>query len=485
MKPLNIAKLLSFFLLSFALSAEIWAQNAAAVSERASGALAVESGETQKVSDIRGTDGKSSDEDPDSLEAKKRAVELHKARVEKEMAELKIAEQALPQSESSAKIDEISVARFQHLRDIRIFVVKYLRSNGYDMLADFMVAKFLGIRVVAICFALFVLLFTWIFQGLIVNLIFKLFRAIFERVRFSHINKVLDKIRRPMRFLVILTGLSFAFFTLVNDSSTLLVAGRIFAAIGLALIFWMLLTVVDFSFQALAKRMETRNSSAKHLVFLLGRIFEYSLVFIAILLVLDHMGVKISALVASLGIGGAALAFASKDTIANLFGSISIVADRPFVLGDWVKVGDVEGIVDNVGVRSTRIRTFQKTLVTIPNSVLANESVDNYSKMPTRKVVMTVGLTYSTTAEQIEQIVAEFKEILNKNPGVENGSELVNFINFGASSLDIQLIYYTYNTDLAGYLQTMQSVNLSIMRAVEARGLSFAFPSTSLYIEKK
>lgn len=485
MKPLNIAKLLSFFLLSFALSAEIWAQNAAAVSERASGALAVESGETQKVSDIRGTDGKSSDEDPDSLEAKKRAVELHKARVEKEMAELKIAEQALPQSESSAKIDEISVARFQHLRDIRIFVVKYLRSNGYDMLADFMVAKFLGIRVVAICFALFVLLFTWIFQGLIVNLIFKLFRAIFERVRFSHINKVLDKIRRPMRFLVILTGLSFAFFTLVNDSSTLLVAGRIFAAIGLALIFWMLLTVVDFSFQALAKRMETRNSSAKHLVFLLGRIFEYSLVFIAILLVLDHMGVKISALVASLGIGGAALAFASKDTIANLFGSISIVADRPFVLGDWVKVGDVEGIVDNVGVRSTRIRTFQKTLVTIPNSVLANESVDNYSKMPTRKVVMSVGLTYSTSAAQIEQIVADFKEILNKNPGVENGSELVNFINFGASSLDIQLIYYTYNTDLAGYLQTMQSVNLSIMRAVEARGLSFAFPSTSLYIEKK
>ena len=485
MKPLNIAKLLSFLLLSFALSAELWAQNAASVSERASGALAVESGETQKVSDIRGTDGKSSDEDPDSLEAKKRAVELHKARVEKEMAELKIAEQALPQSESSAKIDEISVARFQHLRDIRIFVVKYLRSNGYDMLADFMVAKFLGIRVVAICFALFVLLFTWIFQGLIVNLIFKLFRAIFERVRFSHINKVLDKIRRPMRFLVILTGLRFALFTLVNDSTTLLVAGRIFAAIGLALIFWMLLTVVDFSFQALAKRMETRNSSAKHLVFLLGRIFEYSLVFIAILLVLDHMGVKISALVASLGIGGAALAFASKDTIANLFGSISIVADRPFVLGDWVKVGDVEGIVDNVGVRSTRIRTFQKTLVTIPNSVLANESVDNYSKMPTRKAVMSVGLTYSTSAAQIEQIVADFKEILNKNPGVENGSELVNFINFGASSLDIQLIYYTYNTDLAGYLQTMQSVNLSIMRAVEARGLSFAFPSTSLYIEKK
>ena len=197
------------------------------------------------------------------------------------------------------------------------------------------------------------------------------------------------------------------------------------------------------------------------------------------------MGVKISALVASLGIGGAALAFASKDTIANLFGSISIVADRPFVLGDWVKVGDVEGIVDNVGVRSTRIRTFQKTLVTIPNSVLANESVDNYSKMPTRKVVMTVGLTYSTTADQIEAIIADFKDLLNKNSGVENGSELVNFVKFNDSSLDIQLIYYTYNTDLAGYLDTMQSVNLSIMRAVEARGLSFAFPSSSIYIEKQ
>ena len=98
---------------------------------------------------------------------------------------------------------------------------------------------------------------------------------------------------------------------------------------------------------------------------------------------------------------------------------------------------------------------------------------------------MTVGLTYSTTADQIEAIIADFKDLLNKNSGVENGSELVNFVKFNDSSLDIQLIYYTYNTDLAGYLETMQSVNLSIMRAVEARGLSFAFPSSSIYIEKQ
>lgn len=407
------------------------------------------------------------------------------ARLEREKRKILSAEENLPQSELSSKVDERTIMKFQHMRYLRIYIVKNLRQSGYDGLADFFVAEFMGTRVITICIAALVLLLTWIFQALIVNIIFGILRCFFEKLHFSHINKMLDKLRKPMRFFVILIGVSLAFITLVRETSVMLLGGRIFAAIGLALIFWMLLSIVDFSFTMLAKRMERKNSSAQHLVYLLGRIFEYTLVFVAVLMVLDHMGVKISALVASLGIGGAALAFASKDTIANLFGSISIVADRPFVLGDWVKVGDVEGIVDNVGVRSTRIRTFQKTLVTIPNSVLANESVDNYSKMPTRKVVMTVGLTYSTTAEQIEQIVAEFKEILNKNPGVENGSELVNFVNFGASSLDIQLIYYTYNTDLAGYLQTMQSVNLSIMRAVEARGLSFAFPSTSLYIEKK
>lgn len=483
MKLFNVFKFVSLLVFASVLSVAAFAQNVANDSANQKNAA-----ETERKVLAEGAVSKAeSAQEPaeETLEEKEKAIERRRLFIEKEIAALKEAEKALPQSESSAKIDEISVARFQHLRDIRIFIVKYLRANDYDMLADFMVAKFLGMRVVAICFALFVLLFTWIFQGLIVNLIFKLCRVIFEKLRFSHINKILDKIRKPMRFLVILTGLSFAFFTVVNDSSTLLVAGRIFAGIGLALIFWMVLTIVDFSFQALAKRMETRNSSAKHLVFLLGRIFEYSLVFIAVLLVLDHMGVKISALVASLGIGGAALAFASKDTIANLFGSISIVADRPFVLGDWVKVGDVEGIVDNVGVRSTRIRTFQKTLVTIPNSVLANESVDNFSKMPTRKVVMTVGLTYSTTADQIEAIIADFKEILNKNSRVENGSELVNFVKFNDSSLDIQLIYYSYNTDLPGYLETMQSVNLAIMRAVEARGLSFAFPSRSIYIEKQ
>lgn len=485
MKLFKIIKFASLLALSLALSAGLWAQNSTSGSEAGAEAAAAEGAAARKATGAEATGASEPGSAQESMEDKIKAVELHKARLEKELEALKIAEEALPQSESSAKIDEISVTKFQHLRDLRIFVIKYLRNNGYGALADFMVAKFLGTRVIAIISALLLLLFTWIFQRVIVNAIFKVFRYIFEKLHFSHINKILDRIRRPMCFLVILIGLNFAFFTLVHDSSAMLVAGRIFAAVGLSIIFWMILTVVDFSFQALARKMEAKNSSSKHLIYLFGRIFEYSLVFVAILIVLDHMGVKISALVASLGIGGAALAFASKDTIANLFGSISIVADRPFVLGDWVKVGDVEGIVDNVGVRSTRIRTFQKTLVTIPNSVLANESVDNYSKMPTRKAVMSVGLTYSTSAAQIEQIVADFKEILNKNPGVENGSELVNFINFGASSLDIQLIYYTYNTDLAGYLQTMQSVNLSIMRAVEARGLSFAFPSTSLYIEKK
>ena len=485
MKLFNIAKFIYLLALVCVLPMGVLAQNQAA---EAATQVKVETKEGAAAKDsaaIEPADAEKSADTRDSLKEKMKSAELRKARIEKEIEEIKTAEKALPQSESSAKVDEISVTKFQHLRDVRIFIIKYLRDNGYGGLADFMVAKFMGTRVIAICFAVLVLLFTWLFQRLIVNVIFKVFRSLFEKVHFSHINKMLDRIRRPMRFFVILIGLNIAFFTLIHDSAVLLVAGRIFAAVGLALIFWMVLTVVDFSFQALAKRMEAKNSSAKHLVFLLGRIFEYSLVFIAILLVLDHMGVKISALVASLGIGGAALAFASKDTIANLFGSISIVADRPFVLGDWVKVGDVEGIVDNVGVRSTRIRTFQKTLVTIPNSVLANESVDNYSKMPTRKVVMTVGLTYSTTADQIEAIIADFKDLLNKNSGVENGSELVNFVKFNDSSLDIQLIYYTYNTDLAGYLETMQSVNLSIMRAVEARGLSFAFPSSSIYIEKQ
>lgn len=396
---------------------------------------------------------------------------------------IKEAEDALPQSELAAHVDKKTIENMHSLREMRISFIKAVYEN-HPQTAKFLGQKILGVRVLAISFAVAILLLTWILQGFIVNIIFKILVAIFNKAKLAHINKILEKIRKPMRAFVILIGVSLAYLTVVTNPSAILVAGRIFSSIWIILIFWALVGIVDSIFAILGKKAAAKNNSAKHLVFLLGRIFKYTLIFIAILVMLDHMGVKIGALVASLGIGGAALAFASKDTIANFFGSVSIVADRPFAVGDWVKVGDVEGIVDNVGVRSTRIRTFQKTLVTIPNSVLANESIDNFSKMPTRKAVETIGLTYETTADQIEIIVKDFYEILEKNAGVERDTYMVNFTEFADSSLNIQLVYYTYKTDYASFIKVKEQINLAIMRAVAARGLSMAFPSVSVYMQK-
>ena len=121
----------------------------------------------------------------------------------------------------------------------------------------------------------------------------------------------------------------------------------------------------------------------------------------ATILAIQNLGYSVSGLLASLGIGGLAVALAAKDTLSNVFGSLMLILDRPFKLGDWIKAGDMEGTVEEIGFRSTRIRTFAKTLITVPNSIIANLPLDNFSRMPKRRIKLTVGVTYATTPAQM------------------------------------------------------------------------------------
>ena len=205
---------------------------------------------------------------------------------------------------------------------------------------------------------------------------------------------------------------------------------------------------------------------------------------ICFLWVFQLLGYNVSSLLAGLGIGGLAVALALQDTLSNFFGSVFIFLDRPFMVGDWVKIGDVEGIVEDIGFRSTRIRTWLKTLVSIPNKNVANATIDNWSRMPRRRVFQTIGLTYETTADQMEKAVEEIKKIIENDPGVDKNFIVVKFSEFGDSSLNITVIYFTIDTTLKGHLETKERINLSIMRKLSDLGLSIAFPTMSIYLEK-
>ena len=199
--------------------------------------------------------------------------------------------------------------------------------------------------------------------------------------------------------------------------------------------------------------------------------------------VVQLLGYSVSSLLAGLGIGGLAVALALQDTLSNFFGSIFIFLDRPFSVGDWIKIGDVEGTVEQVGFRSTRIRTWPATLVSIPNKTMASGTIDNRSKMPKRRVHQTVGVTYETTADQMEQAVRAIRDIITNDDGVDKEFIVVRFTDFGDSSLKIMLYYFTKAVAFADHLAIKERINLAVMRALRGMGLSIAFPTHTVYFE--
>ena len=204
---------------------------------------------------------------------------------------------------------------------------------------------------------------------------------------------------------------------------------------------------------------------------------------IGIVMVIDNLGYSVGGLLATLGLGGAALAFAAKDTIANLYGSLALVLDRPFKVGDWIMVGkDIDGDVEEIGLRSTKVRTWPKTIMSIPNSVLANETINNWSRMPKRRVKQVIGVTYDTSPDDMDGLVEDIRNLLREDEDIEQEFILVNFTDFGDSSLNILVYYFTKTIQWLDYMDVRQRMNLKIMRAVEQRGLSIAFPTRTVHL---
>jgi len=203
-------------------------------------------------------------------------------------------------------------------------------------------------------------------------------------------------------------------------------------------------------------------------------------VIIGVLLTASTMGFDVHAFLAGLGIGGLAFALAAQDTIANLFGSVVVAIDQPFKLGEAVKIGAHQGVVEDIGLRSTKLRAVDKSLIVIPNKTVATDAVINLSRFTQRRVEQVIGLTYDTTAEQMDAIVEEFRKIILSEAEVDPASVMVFFRDYGASSLDIWMVYVASDADFQKHLRLRQRINLAVMRAVQARGLAFAFPTQTV-----
>jgi len=201
------------------------------------------------------------------------------------------------------------------------------------------------------------------------------------------------------------------------------------------------------------------------------------------LMVIQSLGYNVSTLLQGLGIGGLAFALAAQDTIANLFGSLVVATDQPFKLGETVRVAGHTGAVEDIGLRSTKIRLADKALVVIPNKMMATEAIVNLSRFTQRRVDQVIGLTYDTTPEQMVAILADLRGLFAAEEDVVKDTFDVYFTEFGSSSMNIQIIYFAVSPDFRKHLALRERINLKIMRAVAARGLSMAFPTQTLILD--
>ena len=201
-----------------------------------------------------------------------------------------------------------------------------------------------------------------------------------------------------------------------------------------------------------------------------------------VLLTIQGLGYDVKAVLAGLGIGGLAFALAAQDTLANVFGAIVVAIDQPFKIGETVKIGPNTGGVEDIGLRSTRIRLVDKSLMVIPNKTVAAETITNLSRFTRRRFEQVIGLTYDTKPDQMDAIVGEIRRIVTSQPEVDGQGVHVYFRDLSASSLDIWLAYEIPDPDFAKSMQVKQRINLAIMRAVEARKLAFAFPTQTVHL---
>lgn len=243
---------------------------------------------------------------------------------------------------------------------------------------------------------------------------------------------------------------------------------------------WLFLSTISAildHLQEVAKR--NNNGVAAFMPWIKKAVITLILVF-GVLMVAQALGANVRAFLAGLGIGGLAFALAAQDTLANMFGSVVVAVDQPFRIGDFVQIGSHQGTVEDIGLRSTRLRTPDRTLISIPNKTVASDAINNFTRMPQRRVVQTIGVTYGSKSDQINALVGDIRELLKNDPDVHPQTILVHFLNYGACSLDIQIIYFSANPDAVKTMDLRHRMNLSIMRLVEARGLGFAFPTQTI-----
>lgn len=333
--------------------------------------------------------------------------------------------------------------------------------------------------------------FVVVFAVLLVNfMLTRLLGRLYARLTKTHVHwddAMVEALRRPLRFLVWLVGIAFAAQIVYRSTHA-----AIFEAVGpirdvgvIVMIAWFLVRLVNgMKDNYVRSKREHDESFDRTTADAMAKLLRVSVIITAALVGLQTLGFSISGVLAFGGIGGIAVGFAAKDLLANFFGGLIIYLDRPFVVGDWIRSADreIEGTVEEIGWRLTRIRTFDKRPVYVPNSVFSTIAVQNPSRMTHRRIYETIGIRYDDFAKMVP-ITRDVKAMLVAHPGIDETQTLmVNFTAFAASSIDFFVYCFTRTTVWTEYHEIKQDVLLKIGEIISGHGAEIAFPTSTVHV---
>lgn len=243
----------------------------------------------------------------------------------------------------------------------------------------------------------------------------------------------------------------------------------------------MIISALNFSLKSYLRRYEDNERRERQLKGITG-LLNLLVWSIALVFLLDNLGVKITTVVAGLGIGGIAVALAAQAVLGDLFSYFVIFFDRPFEIGDFIIVGDKLGVVEHIGIKTTRIRSLSGEQLVFSNTDLTNSRVHNYKKMERRRVVFKLGVIYQTPSEKLKKIPSMVKSIIDAQDGAD--FDRGHFAAYGDFSLNFEFVYYVTGADYNKYMDIQQAINLSIYEAFEQDGIEFAYPTQTLFVSK-
>lgn len=236
---------------------------------------------------------------------------------------------------------------------------------------------------------------------------------------------------------------------------------------------------VDYS---LKKFVVKENGESKSALEVLNKIIKAVLWLLGVLLILSNLGINITSLIAGLGIGGIAIALALQNILGDLFSSFAIYFDKPFKVGDFIIVGDKMGVVEKIGIKTTRIRALQGEEIVLSNQELTSSQIQNFKKMQERRVVFSFGVVYQTPQKKLEKIPRMIKEIISKTKLTR--FDRAHFLSFGDSALLFEVVYYVQSGDYNTYMDIQQEINFAINEQFEKENISMAYPTQTIYLEK-